>query len=461
MNSRTFRTIQTEVKNILHLAFPLSAGFLAYSATGFFDTIMMGHLGRDVLAAGGLAALTFQVIVGITNGMVMGVSPLVAEAQGSGNRQKVEQVVWQGLLLSLLMVFPLILGVAFVGIALQTMGLPPRTVELFTIYIDIMRFALPATLGFAVLRGFLVGIAHPQPIMTIVIAGTLLNIAGNYVLGFGALGFPQLGLAGLAWSSLVSSWFMFAVLLGYCLSHQQIKSYRILAMQRIWHKPILKKLLGLGVPIAIAFAFEYGGSTAITLLIGLFGETMLAAHQIVSQTVSIIFMIPLGISGAATARVGQWLGQGNVSAIKRTGNLSIAIATIIMFLITLVLMLFPQSIVGLYIDVRNPDNADLLNIAVPILGVVALGVIADGIQKTALGNLHGLQDTKIPMVLGILSYWGIGLTSSYILGFVLGMQGMGLWIGYYVGLTLASVMFIWRFCHLLSKRMKHKYQSIL
>lgn len=185
---------------------------------------------------------------------------------------------------------------------------------------------------------------------------------------------------------------------------------------------------------------------------GILGTDVLAAHQIALQTGMIVFMIPLGMSFATTARVGQWFGWQNFGGIKRAGYVSSSIVVGTTTLVAIALLAFRQQVVGLYVDISNPENAELLKLVIPMLSVVAIGHIFDGLQKTALGALYGLQDTRIPVLFGIVAFLGIGLVSGYVLGFYIGLGGVGLWVGYYLGSLMAATVYVWRFGNLISRK---------
>jgi MATE family multidrug resistance protein len=201
---------------------------------------------------------------------------------------------------------------------------------------------------------------------------------------------------------------------------------------------------------------EYGLYTTITFLMGALGTYVLAAHQVVMQTIMVIFMVPLAMSYAATVRVGQWFGQQNWRQVRQAALVSIGLAVAFMTVTAIALFTHPQQIIGLYLDLDNPVNADVLEVGVSILTVAAFGQILDGVQRTANGVLQGLQDTRIPMLLGIFAYWGVGLTTSYLLGFHTGLVGTGVWIGSYTGLAVAAIAFIWRFRMLMLSRKYHR-----
>ena len=438
-------SMRLEIRKFLQLAVPLASAQVAQSLTGFFDTIMMGRLSAETLAGGGLASLTFLALLSTAGGLVMGVSPLVAEAYGAGNKTRIEKLARQGFWLVLLLTIPIMLAIAYLDRIMLQLGQAQTTVTLANTYLDIILWGFFPALGFVLLRGVVSGLSHARPVMFIVITGTIFNITGNYVLGFGKIGFPRLELAGLALASIISFWGMFLALVIYILKHPQLKQYRIVQEVHKIKPNILRDLIRVGLPIGIFSALEIGLFTIVTYLMGALGTEVLAAHQIVFQTIVVIFMIPLGMSYAATVRVGQWFGQKNLAGIKRSGYLSISVGFIFAISVTIAMLLFPQVIVGLYLDINDPANAKVIALALPMLTIATVSQIPDMIQKITHGALQGIQDTRIPTLLSIPAFWGVGLTAGYILGFTLGLGGTGLWLGHFMGMAIAAVLFLVRF----------------
>lgn len=435
----------TESKKFLQLAIPLASAQVAQSMTGFFDTIMMGRLGAETLAAGGLASLTFFAILNTAAGVVTGVSPLIAEAYGAGKKTRIEKLASQGFWLVLLLSIPMMMIIAHLDSIMVQLGQAETTVTLANSYLDVILWGFFPALGFAMLRGVVSGLSHARPVMLIVIIGTIFNIIGNYILGFGKFGFPRLGLVGLAIASVFALWGIFIALIIYILRHPQLKTYRILKQLHKLKPAILRELSKTGVPIGIFIALELGLFTIVTYLMGLLGTEVLAAHQIVFQTIVVTFMIPLGMSYAATVRVGQWLGQKNPKGIERAGYISIGMGLVFATVVAIAMLFFPQAIVGLYINLEDPDNAEIINLALPMLRVASLSQILDAVQKITYGVLQGLQDTRIPVLLNIPAFWGIGLTTGYFLGFHFGLGGTGLWLGQSIGVAIAAILFLLRF----------------
>jgi MATE family multidrug resistance protein len=437
--------VTAEIKACLLLAVPLAGAQLSQAATTFVDTVMMGVLGSHILAAGALGAASFHLLVNVGSAILSAVSPLVAEAYGGERVEQMGRVVRQGLWLSVLFAIPVTLLVWHSGLWLRFLGQEPETVALTETYLGAIAWGYLPGLGFAVLRSFVSAISRPRPVIITMIGGTVFNIAANYILGFGKFGFPALGLAGLGWASALSLWGMFAALFIYILTQPQLRGYGVLENWHQFEGKVFRELMQVGVPIGVLAGVEGGFFTFVTFLMGQLGTVTLAAHQIALQSAVITFMISIGISIATTVRVGQLMGQKNPQGARLAGFVGIGMAAVFMATMGIVFWTIPGTIVDLYIDTTDPANAAVVSLAKTLLGVAAMFQIADGIQVTAAGALRGLKDTKIPLLIGILAYWGIGLTTGYALGIILGFGGVGLWWGFAIGLAVAAGILTWRF----------------
>jgi multidrug resistance protein, MATE family len=443
---------RTEINSLLHLSIPLASAQIAQAATGFVDTVMMGWLGQETLAAGGLATTTFTTLLVSATGVIVGVSPLVAEAFGSGNNAKIQQVARQGFWLSLLLSIPLMVLLKHADSLMLQFGQAPNVVSLAKTYLDVILWGFLPALTFAMLKSVVSSLSQVRPITTIVVAGTLFNAIGNYILGFGKFGFPALGLSGIAISSVLSQWGMLLFLIIYILKHQQLRIYQLFNQKLYQFQPkILREMLWIGAPIGVSFAFEVGLFSVTTYLMGLLGTEILAAHLIVFQTIAVIFMVPLGMSFATTIRVGQWNGQNNPDGVRRAAYISIWLGAIFMTVMAVVLLIFSRQVISLYLDINNQANQQVVSLATSMFAVAAISQILDGVQTTAAGALRGLKDTQVPMLLSFIAFWVFGLFSGYFLGFHLGLDGVGLWIGQAIGVGTSAGVFIWRLHRLIAK----------
>jgi MATE family multidrug resistance protein len=436
--------LTTEVKACLTLAVPLAGAQLAQAATGFADTVMMGLLGSEVLAAGGLGATTFQACLLVTSSILSSVSPLAASAFGAGQTRQIGRIVRQGMGLAGLLTVPVVLLLWFSYPFFLWLGQAETVAAQSQAYLQAIVWGFPAGLGFAVLRHFVSALSQPRPVITIMVCGTLFNIAANYVLMFGKFGLPALGLAGIGWASSLSLWSMFLALFFYC-RQPQYRQYGIFQKLNLFEGRLFAELLHVGIPIGILTAAETGLFTVTTFLMGQLGTVTLAAHQIALQTAAITFMIPLGISFATTVLVGQRLGQRDFQGARLAGYTGMGIGVLFMAAMAVLFWTVPEAIVSLYLDIDDSANQAVVLLAGQLLGVGAMFQIADGLQVTAVGALRGLKDTRVPMVIGLIAYWGLGLSCGYLLGLRFGYGAPGLWWGLVIGLAVAASILTWRF----------------
>jgi MATE family multidrug resistance protein len=443
--------IGAEVREFVKLAVPLAGAQVTQAAAGFVSTLMMGHLGQESLAAGGLASTTFQFLLSVASGVVMAVNPLLAEAHGADRKSQVEQLTRQGLWLSLLLSIPMMFFIGHLDSLLLHLGQAAPTVAMTNQYLGLTIWGIFPALGFAVLRGLVSVISQAHIVTISVVVGLLVNGVSGYVLGYGKFGFPRMELVGLGLSVTFSYWVMFIFLLIYAILHSDLEEYPFWRQLHQLSTPLLRQLTSIGMPIAVSTALEHGLFTIVVYLMGVLGSEVLAAHQAVYQTTYLIFMVPLGISYATAIRVGYHVGRQDLKAARRAGYVSVSVAAGFMAVMAIVLLTQLQPVIGLYVDIRKPGNAGVLNLAVPMLMVAALSQFLDGVQSAAAGGLYGLQDMRTVTLLSLLTFWGVGLTVGCVLGFYFGLGGVGLWVGQSIGVAFAALIFLWRFHSLTSR----------
>ncbi len=448
-------SVRQEIIAFLQLAIPLAGAQVAQAMTGFVDTVMMGWLGQITLAAGGLAVMIFTSFLFVGIAIVSSVSPLVAAAQGAGQPHRVGLITHQGLWVALGFA-----GLSWPAIAqldgfMLAVGQDPGAVALADQYLDLARWGLLPALLFAVLRYTVTALSHARPILVIVVVANLLNMGGNYILAFGKWGFPALGIQGLALASNLAHLTMCVALGVYVLWNLRAGGcFQGYGLGQGWYRcdlSTLLRVLGLGIPMGLSTILEHGLFTVLTFMMGALGTATLAASQLALQTVVVIFMVPLAMSQAATVRVGQWFGQGNWAGVRQAAAVSLAMTVGFMALAGIGLFLGARPLMGLYLDWRDPANQAVFDLGAVLLAVAGAGQILDGAQRTANGVLQGLQDTRTPLLVSIVAFWVMGLSTSYVLGFHTPLAGVGIWIGSYVGLACGSVGFLGRFWYLLRR----------
>ena len=432
-----------ESRIILRLAIPVMAAQVGQNLMTFVDTVMVGHYNAQhlaAIAAGTMLVFPLQVFA---NGVLMALSLIVAQFYGSGERPAIAAYVRQGLYLSQLIALPVVLIVRHLSPALGWMGMEPGVVAIADGYIKAISWGLPAAFAFMALRLFNEGIAVMKPGMYFTLVALGCNIVGNSVLIYGRFGLPELGAVGAGWSTAASWWIMFACMSVYVVINRQLKPFNLLEQ---FDRPNARKLLELlkvGTPIGLSLILEVGMFALTTLLIGGLGTNVLAGHQVALNAAAMTFMVPLGLAIATSVRVGQLVGQGNLSDAQFSGLTSLVISVAIMTSASLVLVCFPMAIAGLY-----TNDPQVKAIAVQLLMMAAIFQIFDGLQVVAIGALRGLKDTRMPMLFNLISYWVVGLPIGYCLGIIGPFGAQGLWAGFIAGLLMSACLNTTRFFRL-------------
>ncbi len=444
MSERTAIALR-ETRSTLRLAGPVVAAQLGQMSMGLTDTVMVGRLGKEALAGVAIGNAVFFFLCITCMGVVMAIGPMVAQAHGAGLREPIERSVRQGFWLGLALAIPSFFLLWKMGPILTFVGQPPATVQGAVSYLRAIVWGFLPFLWLMVLRGFVEGISRPWPVTIIMMIGVLVNVGANYVLMFGKLGVPALGIAGTGWASTLVFWFLVLALTAYVRLVPTLRGYRVFSTLGRPDPHYFKEIFKIGWPIGVSLGIESGLFTFTALLLGLIGSTALAAHQVALQCAAFTFMVPLGVGIAASVRVGQAAGRDDVPGVRRAGAAGVLIAASFMALAAACFWIFPRPIVGFFLDLADPRNADVIRLAVTLLGIAAIFQVFDGIQVSAAGALRGLKDTRRPMIIGFISYWIVGLTSGCLLGFGLDFGAPGLWWGLVLGLGTAAVLLVSRF----------------
>ncbi|MDX1419927.1 MAG: MATE family efflux transporter [Rubricoccaceae bacterium] len=436
-----------EVRATLVLAVPLVLTQLSQMAMSFVDVIMIGRLGTTALAAGVLGSSLFVTLSLMSMGVVLAVNPSVAQSYGAGDALEVGRWARQGLWLGLFLGLPLVALFGQGEAILRAVGQEPEVAALAGDYLRAIRWGVVPNLWFTALRGLCEGVGQPRPVLVVTVVAIAVNAAANWVLMYGKLGFPALGLEGTGWSSAIVMAVMFVLLGGYVRRAPALGRYRVFVGLRRPDGPHLRALFRLGWPIGVNFGLEAGLFLAATFLVGLFGTVALAAHQVAINAASVTFMVPLGIGMAGTVRVGQAVGRGDGPGAARAGWAAIGLGGAFMLLAALLFWLRPEWVVWLYTGQGGGEGVapEVVSLAALLLGVAAVFQLFDGVQATAAGALRGLKDTRVPMLIGGFSYWVVGMSAAVGLGFGLDLGAPGVWGGLTLGLATAAALLTLRF----------------
>ena len=437
--------IRSEVKELVLLSGPVVAMQLGQISNGFIDVVMVGRLGPSALAGVALGNSTFFFFLLVCLGVVIAVGPMVSQAYGAGDYEPIGRSVRQGLWLGVALTIPVFLILWNVAPLWRLMQQDEQTILLAQQYLRAIIWGFLPFLWFIALRSFVEAVSRPWPVTLIILLGVGLNITANYALMFGKLGFPALGLVGTGWASTIVYWFMFLMLTVYVQAMPRFRTFKLFARLGKPDPHYFGKLFRIGWPIGASYGIEVGLFAATAFLMGTLGPTPLAAHQVAIQCASVTFMVPLGIGIATSVRVGQAVGRGDPLGARWAGYLGVILSGLFMLGTAILFWTAPRHVISLYLDLGDPANTDVVALAVTLLGIAAVFQIFDGVQVAAAGGLRGLKDTRVPMVLGFVSYWLIGLPVSAALGFGLGWGAEGFWWGFVLGLASAAVLLTGRF----------------
>ena len=431
---------KTHFRKTFNLAYPVMLSQLGHVFVGIVDSVMVGQLGTEPLAASSFANSIFHVFVMFGIGISYGITPLIAQADGEGDNDTITRVLRNGIIMCSVAGLILFGGLFATSFFLDMMNQPEAVVELGAPYFLIIASSIIPLMFFQGFRQFAEGLSVTKQTMFITIACNLLNVVLNYLLIYGKFGFPALGLNGAGWATLISRIFMAIAMFWFVLKHKRFIAYRSGLILTRLKATFIKPMLKIGLPSGIQFVFEVGAFTAAAILMGMMGAEELAAHQIAISLVSLSYMLATGVSAAATVRVGNQYGKGDGPNLARAGNASFVISVLVMASCAVIFMVFNKSLPILYIN-----EPEVIGMASSMIIVAALFQLSDGIQVVGLGALRGMSDVKMPTLITLVAYWGLAIPVSYIFGFVLDMGPEGIWYGLLTGLSIAALMLFLRF----------------
>jgi MATE family multidrug resistance protein len=436
----------TEIRATILLSVPLILTNLAQTVITATDVVILGWVGAAYLAAGALATNLYFALLIFGIGLVSAVAPMVARERGR-NRHAVREVrrtVRQGLWASVALVIPFWIVLWHTEEILLWLGQEPELARLAAENMRGLQWAMLPFLWYIVLRSFIAALERPAWSLVVGIAGVIFNALIVWALVFGHFGLPKLGMFGAGIGSTLSAILMFIGMALVCLFDRQFRRYHVFG--RFWRPDWarFRALWRLGLPMGVAIGLEVTVFNAAVFLMGLIGASAVAAHAIAIQVASLCFMVPLGFSQAVTVRVGIAYGAGDPAAIRRAGWTPFILGVGFMACTALMMFAIPNVLIGVFLDRADPNNAEVIALAVSFLGIAALFQVFDGAQAIAGGMLRGLHDARVPMIYAALGFWGVGLTLSVLLGFWFGMGGIGIWIGLATGLAAVSAMLITR-----------------
>jgi MATE family multidrug resistance protein len=439
-----------ELTETLGLAVPMALTQLSQIAMMATDLAFIGRLGNEAVAAAALAGTVYFVSFTIGMGLVSAVAPLAAQAFGSRDPRQVRRALRTGLWAALLISLPIMPFSLYGEPILLALGQAPAAARLAQHYLFGLVWGVTPALWFMAIRGFMGAVNRPQPALWITLGAIPANALLVYPLIYGEWGFPRLELFGAGLATTTVNFATVLAGLWFATSRPPFRKYR--ALGRIWRIDwrLMRRLVGIGAPISLSFMLEYGMFSAASLLMGLISTTALAAHQVALQVVATLFMVPYGISMAATVRVGHAIGRNDPGAVKRAGFVAILLGVVLVAGFTLAVIAGRFAIAQAFFGVAE-DASTVIALTANLLLVGSTFFVADGIQTIAAGSLRGLNDTRVPLLFAAISYWLIGFALACVLGFQTGLGAIGVWIGLSVGTAIYATLLTLRFRLLASR----------
>ncbi|MBB4154607.1 MATE family multidrug resistance protein [Sphingomonas jinjuensis] len=435
-----------EAKALVRLAGPLVAAQLLQMAIAAVDVIFVARLGAVDLAAATLGVFVFNLLLYAIIGLTSAAAPLIAAELGArahavrAVRRSFRMALWVGAFFAVPVIVILAHGETLFRLAGQDAEVARRAGQ----FMDVLLFAVPTGIAAGVMRTAAAALGRPGWAFLVTAVALGIGILANWMLVFGHLGAPAMGLTGSALATVIGIGSMaiaYAVIL---TTDRRLRRYRLFG--RWWRPewPAFRAIIRLGVPIALTWLFEgslFGGAA---VLMGLIGVVDVAAHAVALNIAAVAFQLPFGIAQAATIRVGLAYGAADPLWIARAGNVALAIGIGVMTLTALIIWSFPDPLIALYLERDGSDTAAVAALAARFLAVAAVFQLVDGAQAVAAGVLRGIQDTRVPMLIALFGYWVVGFGTSAYLGFSTPLAGVGVWWGLAAGLAVVSVLLLWR-----------------
>lgn len=437
---------RTELAATFRLSWPLALANLLQMLTYAVDVIFIARLGEDQLAASSLAVALFGLVLWALSGLTGAVAPVIAAELGARPpalrtvRRATRMALWLAVISG---AAGMVLCMGIGPLAMVT-GQEAGITEMAVTYTSVVVFSMIPMLLANVLRNFVSALGRPIFATAITGIGIFVNAAANYTLIFGNFGAPALGLVGAGLATIITSLFTLAAYMLAIRLDRNMHRYRIFGRWWAADWPRFRSIVRIGTPIALTITAEAGIFGAAAFLMGNIGTPQLAGHTIALQIAALAFQIPFGIGQAATIRVGYFYGARDPAGMARAGWTAILIGGGFMAVTASAMVLFPRSLLSIYVDPDAAKNAALVGFALRYLVIAAAFQLVDGIQAVAAGALRGLQDTRIPMWIAIFAYWVPGFGVALTLGFATPLAGIGVWIGLATGLGVAAALLLWR-----------------
>jgi len=444
-------TWRAEIAETAKLALPIALTQLGQIAMMTTDLALIGRLGDGAIAAVSLAHLILFAGFVLGMGPISAVAPLAAQAFGARRPRMVRRALRVGIWAAVILGIPINLAQLWGEDILIAAGQAPETAALAARYLAGLAWSIIPAWCFIAIRNFMGAVNRPEPGLWVTLAAIPLNGVLAYALIHGVFRLPRLDLLGAGLATTLVNIAMCGAAIWICYAARPFRKYRVLG--RFWRPDwrLLRQLFVIGAPISGSMLLEWGLFSSAALLVGWIGTTELAAHQIALQIVTVLFMVPFGISLAATVRVGHAVGRRDPAATRRAGFSALALGIAVISAATLIVVVFRETIPLVFLGNDTAAHAETAKLVGALLLIGATFFINDSMQGIAAGALRGLNDTAMPLLFAIVSFWLVGFTSAYGLAFHTKLGVYGVWIGFSLSVAVFATLLIWRF-HALTSR---------
>ncbi len=447
MRIRQYTPNRVELSSLFRLALPIVTVQVGLMLMGVVDTIMIGHLSGTALAAVAVGNMYFFAAAIFGMGVLMALDPLVSQAVGARDEPAIARAMQRGLMIALVLTIVISLLMLPAGYVLRALRQPAEVVPGAAVFTRIMIPGALPLLAFTVFRQSLQSMGIVRPIVWAILIANLVNAFLNWVLIFGNLGMPALGIAGSAWATSISRTLLCVIVL--VSAWPKLRPYLLPWRPGAFDAAALGRMLKLGVPIGFHHVLEYGLFATVMVLMGMLGTIELASHQVAINLASLTFMVPMGVAQAGGVLVGHAVGRGDAEAVRRAAGSAIVCGVSFMAGTALLFLLSPELLAALY-----TRDAAVLALSVSLIRLAGVFQVFDGLQVVAAGILRGVGDTRVPMLAGLLGFWIVGMPISIWLGLLSSGGAVGLWWGLVAGLAATALFLIARVFHRLAGEVK-------
>lgn len=424
------------LKKITGLAIPLVLSQIGQVFVTLADNAMVGHAGKEYLAASSFANSVFTMILMFGMGITFGLTPLVGKSFGRKEFGQLQKLFHNSIFLNLSLSVILVIVGLVVGLFMPYMGQSEKVVALAQPYYYILLLSTLPLLHFFSIKQFAEGMENTKLAMILTVTGNVLNIIGNYILIYGKFGAPQLYLNGAGISTLLSRVFMMVGFIYVFKTRSVFKDFTLTFHLKEIEWKIQKRLLGIGSSIGLQMLIEAVIFSVGAIMVGWVGELYLASHQIAMSLSYFTFMIANGIAQATTIRISTLYGQKDLIQLRTTIKLSLIITVCYSSVCCILFFVLAKPLAAIF-----TNETEVIVEAAALIGMAAIYQIFDGLQVLGIGLLRGFADVKRPMIYAVASYLLIGIPGGYISAFTLGFGAQGVWVGFIIGLGSAAVLF--------------------